>query len=138
MIRHTVRTVCDPNCHANPKCGLETTVENGKVIAVDTASYPVPEFGNRICMMGRSRPEYQHHPDRLRTPLKRVGKRGEGQWQPISWEEAITLFADNHKRIAEKYGPRSVTFTTVSGSLSLLNRGSVMRRRIGHQRIECV
>lgn len=127
MTRHTARTVCDPNCHANPKCGLETTIENGKIIAVDTASYPVPEFENRICMMGRSRPEYQNHPDRLRTPLKRVGKRGEGKWEPISWEEAATLFTDNHKRIAEKYGPKSVTFTTVSGSLSLLNRGSPMR-----------
>ena len=36
------RTVCDPNCHANPHCGLLATVEDGRIIAVDPAEYPVP------------------------------------------------------------------------------------------------
>lgn len=127
MTRHIARTVCDPNCHANPHCGLNATVEDGKVIAVEPANYPVPEFENRICMMGRSRAEYQNSPDRLRTPLRRVGKRGEGQWEPISWDEAATLFTDNHKRIAEQYGTKAITFTSASGSFSLLNRGSPRR-----------
>lgn len=127
MTRHTARTVCDPNCHANPKCGLTATIEDGRIIAVDTADYPTPEFENRICQMGRSRLEYQYHPDRLRTPMKRVGERGENKWEAISWDEAATLFADNHKRIAEQYGSKAVAFTSVSGSFSLLNRGGVSR-----------
>lgn len=121
------RTVCDPNCHAAPKCGLTATIEDNKIIAVEPADYPVPGYENRICLMGRSRLEYQYHPDRLRTPLKRVGKRGEGQWEPISWDEAITLFVANHKRIAEEYGPRSVALTQLSGAFGLLTRGTLTR-----------
>lgn len=124
---HTERTVCDPNCHANPHCGLSATIEDGRITAVDPASYPVPGFENRICLMGRARLEYQYHPERLRQPLKRVGARGEGHWQPISWDEAIGLFVENQKRISEQYGPRSVVFTSVSGAFGALTRGAPMR-----------
>ncbi len=98
----SARTVCDPNCHASPKCGLSATIENGRIIAVEPADYPIPGFENRICMMGRSRLEYQYHPERLRKPLKRVGERGEGQWQEISWDEAIQLFVDTQKRVTDQ------------------------------------
>ena len=127
MTQRKARTVCDPNCHANPKCGLIATIENDKVIAVDTADYPVPEFENRICQMGRSRAEYQNHPGRLRTPLKRVGERGEDKWEPISWDEAVDLFTQQHKRIAAEHSPESIIFTAVSGSSAMLTRGSVHR-----------
>lgn len=121
------RTVCDPNCHANPKCGLSATIEDDKIIAVSAADYPLDNFKNRICLMGRSRLEYQYHPDRLRKPLKRVGERGQGQWQEISWEEAIQLFVDNHKAAIEKYGEKSVALTQVSGAAGLLTRGALHR-----------
>ena len=124
---HQARTVCDPNCHANPKCGIAATIEDDKIIAIGPAEYPVPGYENRICQMGRSRLEYQYHPDRITTPLKRVGERGEGKWEPISWDEAVNLFVEKHQSIAEKYGPRSVVFTPVSGAMALLNRGSVSR-----------
>ncbi len=122
-----VRTVCDPNCHANPKCGLSATVDDGRIIAIAPADYPVSGYENRICMMGRSRLEYQYHPERLRTPLKRVGARGEGQWQEISWDEAISLFVQKQSEIAEKYGSRAVLFHQISGAYGLLTRGSPLR-----------
>lgn len=122
-----VRTVCDPNCHANPKCGLSATVDDGRIIAIAPADYPVPGYENRICMMGRSRLEYQYHPERLRTPLKRVGARGEGQWQEISWEEAISLFVEKQTEISDKYGARAVLFHQISGAYGLLTRGSPLR-----------
>jgi molybdopterin-containing oxidoreductase family molybdopterin binding subunit len=121
------RTVCDPNCHAAPKCGLNATVEDERIVAVEPADYPIPGYENRICLMGRSRLEYQYHPDRLRTPLKRVGERGENQWEAISWDEAIDLFVQNHRRIAERYGPRSVALTQLSGAFGLLTRGTLTR-----------
>ena len=121
------RTVCDPNCHANPKCGLSATVEDGRIIAVEPADYPVPGFENRICMMGRARLEYQYHPERLRHPLKRVGERGEGRWEKISWEEAIDLFVTKQKEISARYGPQSVLFHQISGAYGLLTRGAPLR-----------
>ena len=123
----TARTVCDPNCHANPKCGLSATLDDGRIIAVEPASYPVPGFENRICLMGRARLEYQYHPERLRTPLKRVGERGECRWEAISWEEAIALFVENQKRISEQYGSRAVLFHQISGAYGLLTRGAPLR-----------
>jgi len=124
---HTERTVCDPNCHANPHCGLSATIEAGRIVEVNPASYPVPGFENRICLMGRSRLEYQYHPERLRQPLRRVGERGEGKWQAIGWDEAVTLFVENQRRISDRYGPRSVVFTSISGAFGVLTRGAPMR-----------
>ncbi len=121
------RTVCDPNCHANPHCGLSATVEDGRITAVDPAEYPVPGYENRICLMGRSRLEAQYHPDRLRTPLKRVGARGEGRWEEISWDEAVALFVENQKRIADEHGSRAVAFHQISGAYGFLTRGSAIR-----------
>ena len=124
---YTERSVCDPNCHANPKCGLAATVEDGKIIAVGPAEYPVEGYKSRICLLGRSRLEYQYHPDRLKTPLKRVGARGEGRWEPISWDEAVSLFVSAQTRIAERYGSQAVAFTQGSGAFGLLTRGSALR-----------
>lgn len=121
------RTVCDPNCHARPKCGLMATVEDGKITAVEAADYPIEGYENRICLMGRSRLEYQYHPDRLRKPLKRVGARGGGQWEEISWDEAVALFVGKHKEIAEKYGSRAIAFNQISGANGLLTRGAPLR-----------
>lgn len=121
------RTVCDPNCHADPKCGLKATIDDGKIIAVTAADYPVEHLKNRICMLGRSRLEYQYHTDRLRQPMKRVGERGADQWEPISWGEALELFVENHRVTAEKYGPEAVALTQVSGAFGLLTRGAMHR-----------
>ena len=121
------RSVCDPNCHANPKCGLSVTVQDGKITSVGAADYPVPGYENRICLMGRSRLEYQYHPDRLTKPLKRVGARGEGKWEEISWDAAVSLFVKKQKEITAKYGSQAVLFSQSSGAFGLLTRGSALR-----------
>jgi anaerobic selenocysteine-containing dehydrogenase len=77
--------------------------------------------------MGKSRLEYQNHPDRLTVPLRRVGDRGEDQWEEISWEEAISLFVEKQKKMMEKYGSKSVCFSVGSGAFGLLTRGSPTR-----------
>jgi anaerobic dimethyl sulfoxide reductase subunit A len=61
----------------------------------------------RACVRGRGYRQFVYHPDRLKYPMKRVGKRGEGKFERISWEEATTLIADNLKRITDKYDPES-------------------------------
>jgi anaerobic selenocysteine-containing dehydrogenase len=59
--------------------------------------------------------QYVHHPDRLRQPLKRIGARGEGRWQPISWDEAFDLVETRMKAIRDAYGPESVVFNAGTG-----------------------
>ena len=63
-----------------------------------------------ICYKGRVSADRLSHPDRLRHPLRRTGKRGEGKWQRISWEEALEETAGKLLAIKEKYGARAVGF----------------------------
>lgn len=77
--------------------------------------------------MGMARLEQQYHKDRLQHPLRRVGERGEGQWQRISWNEAFDWLADRLRKIAEQYGSRSLAFFTGSGAAGVLTRGSAHR-----------
>jgi anaerobic selenocysteine-containing dehydrogenase len=59
--------------------------------------------------------QYMYHPDRLKTPLKRVGKKGEGKFAPISWDEAFDLIEEKMKKIREDHGPESVIFHQGTG-----------------------
>ncbi|EAB8267782.1 dimethyl sulfoxide reductase subunit A, partial [Salmonella enterica subsp. enterica] len=90
------------------KCDIRAHVSDGIVTRISTrpdnaldAQMPVM----RACVRGRAYRKFVYHPDRLKYPMKRVGKRGEGKFERISWDEATTLIADNLKSITEKYGP---------------------------------
>ena len=123
----SVRTVCDPNCHANPRCGITAHVENGRITSIEPGPFPLPEYDRRICLMGMSRLEYQYHKDRLLFPLKRIGKRGAGKWQRISWDEAFTSLAERLSDIAKEFGSRSLAFFTGSGAAGVLTKGAAHR-----------
>ncbi len=90
-------------------CGVLVHVDNGRVVQVegDPAS-PLNE--GALCAKGLASLEYLYHPDRLRHPLKRVGERGQGKWQQISWDEALTAVADALTRARDNYGAESVVF----------------------------
>jgi anaerobic selenocysteine-containing dehydrogenase len=59
--------------------------------------------------------QYTYHPNRLTTPLKRAGARGEGKWEEISWEEAFDLIEERMKKIRMDYGPESMIFSMGTG-----------------------
>jgi molybdopterin-containing oxidoreductase family molybdopterin binding subunit len=122
-----VRTVCDPNCHANPRCGITAHVEDGRIARIEAGSFPLPDYDRRICAMGLSRLEQQYHLDRLRFPLKRTGARGEGKWQRISWDEAFDFLAERLGAIARQFGSRSLAFFTGSGVAGVLTKGAAHR-----------
>lgn len=92
------------------KCDIRAHVAGGVVTRITTR--PDNELDEempimRACVRGRSYRKFVYHPERLKYPMKRVGKRGEGKFERISWEEATTLIADNLKRITAQYGPAS-------------------------------
>jgi anaerobic selenocysteine-containing dehydrogenase len=55
--------------------------------------------------------DHLYHPQRLNYPLKRVGKKGEGRWQRVSWDQALDEIAEKLSRLKEKYGAETLTFT---------------------------
>ncbi len=105
------RTACHV-CHGS--CIACVTVEDGKV----TDIRPDPEgFYNRgrMCPKGLFGKELIYHPDRLLHPMKRVGARGEGKFEPISWEEAYDIIAENLLRIEKEYGPEAIAIAQGTG-----------------------
>jgi anaerobic selenocysteine-containing dehydrogenase len=67
------------------------------------------------CPKGATIPDVMYHPARLLYPLKRIGRRGEGKWQRISWQEAINTIGQRLKEIKERYGPEAIHVSCGSG-----------------------
>ena len=104
----TVRTVCGMPDYQ--RCGLSVEVTDGVISKVRPADFPDPA-DKGACEKGLAAPEWVYHPDRLRYPLKRVGERGKGEWQRVSWDEALDSIVAELKRISTKYGSTSVAWT---------------------------
>ncbi len=99
-------------CHVCPgRCAIKATIEDGKVVDF----VPDKESGlpNEQCPVKKGRlsvPDVLNHADRLTHPLKRVGARGEGKWERISWDEALDTIASKLLAYKEQFGPQSVAF----------------------------
>lgn len=87
----TITTMCPMNCHPT-FCGMRVTVDGERVLAVegDPAN---PDSRGFLCVRGRAAHEIRDSPARILTPLRRVGPRGSGRWEPISWGAALDAIA---------------------------------------------
>ena len=95
-------------CH--PRCGMLLHIEDGKVVKI-TGDPDHPISRGVLCERGRLMLDHIYHPDRLNYPLKRVGERGEGRWERISWEQALDEVAEKLAKLRDKHGPETLTFT---------------------------
>ncbi len=111
----TMNSCPGAGCHAG--CIHLTHVKGGKIAKITPLTYPDGEKG-LICIKGLAGARLPYHPDRLKHPLKRVGKRGEGKWERISWEQALDDIADKMKKIREEYTPESVAILPWGNSTS--------------------
>ncbi|MFZ0170761.1 MAG: molybdopterin-dependent oxidoreductase [Acidimicrobiales bacterium] len=120
------RTGHSNNCDG--ACGHLIHVVDGRVTEIGPAPWgtktvsgaPAPTFHPRICLRGLSQISNTYNPDRIKYPYKRVGPRGSGKWQRISWDEATSLIAENFAAAQEKYGKKSVWIAPYTGSLALI------------------
>ena len=64
-------------------------------------------------------PSPSHHPDRVLHPLKRVGERGSGNWQRVTWDEALDDIAQRLKQIVARYGPEALAVSTSQWNTSV-------------------
>jgi len=101
-----------PGCHGG--CGVKLHVKDGKVVEVE-GDENHPWSQGRECPRVLALTQYMYHPDRVKHPLKRVGERGEGKWERISWDEAYDTIEKRLKEIRDKYGAESVLFIQGTG-----------------------
>lgn len=90
-------------------CGLLVYIEGNKVTKI-VGDKNDPFSRGHICERAVAVMNILHHKDRIRYPLKRVGERGEGKWERISWGQAIKEIAEKLKSIIERYGPEAIAF----------------------------
>ena len=109
----TVRTNCR---FCGYQCGLTATVEEGRVKAVapDPDQFPGDVGIQRGCLRWRQAPEFLDHPARINYPLKRVGERGSGQWQRITWDQALGEIAGKLSALKASFGPEMLA-TCIGG-----------------------
>ncbi len=106
---------CTYNC-GGYSCFLRLHVQDDTIIRADTDQEDRPGFpAMRACLRGRSVRRWVYNPDRLKQPMKRVGKRGEGKFEPITWDEAYAIIAENLERIIKQYGNHAVYYHYASG-----------------------
>ena len=87
-------------------CLLDFYIKDGKIIKTE-GNCTLPGANGRVCVKGAAIKQALYNPDRILYPMKRVGKRGEGKFERISWEEAIDAIAENMKKTKEQHGARS-------------------------------
>jgi anaerobic selenocysteine-containing dehydrogenase len=125
-VRHSVCALDCPDC-----CSLLINVqdEQGSHLRGDP-NHPVTR--GFLCGKVARYLEREYSPDRLLYPQKRTGRKGEGKFERISWDEALDTIALRVKAVAAEFGPEAILPYSYAGTMGLLN-GSGMDRRFFHR-----
>ncbi|MBF0465570.1 MAG: molybdopterin-dependent oxidoreductase [Nitrospirae bacterium] len=105
------RSVCR-SCHGG--CGALVYVENGKVVKVK-GDPDSPISRGYMCVKGLKAHEIANHPDRLKTPLKRIGERGQNKWTEISWDDALDEISGKVSELKSTFGPETIAIGQGTG-----------------------
>lgn len=101
----TAYTYHNEHCLCN--CMLECTVRDGRLVMVQPRTNEDKRFQN-ICLKGIAEIQNIYGEARIQTPMKRVGERGSGEFEAISWDEAFQMIAENFKATQDKYGKEAL------------------------------
>ncbi len=126
-----IRTSC-PAHNCGGRCLLVATVEDGRITRLGTDDRTEDDLASPrlvACTRGRAYLQRQYHPDRLTHPLKRVGRRGEGRFERISWDEAFDEASAEIERVRDTYGNGALFVPYGTGAYSNTN-GSHLARRL--------
>lgn len=136
MPTRAIRGACPHDCPDT--CGLVTEVENGRAVKIyGDPAHPITQ--GWLCAKVRPYLEHVYHPGRLQYPLRRVGPKGSGQWERISWDTAIAQITGRWQTIINRYGAEAILPYSYSGTLGLVQMSVSSARlwnRLGASRLE--
>ena len=135
MNTRIVRAACPHDCPDT--CAMLVTVRDGK--ATEVRGDPAhPNTAGVLCTKVSRYVERTYHPDRLLHPMKRTGRKGEGRFERISWEEALSIIAWKLQEIAQR-DPRAILPYSYAGTMGAVQGESMAMRffnRIGASRLD--
>lgn len=94
-------------------CHLKAYVDNGRIVRIESDN----PYEGKGCARGLSRVKWIYADNRVLTPLKRIGEKGEGKFKPISWDEALNEIASKMKQAIASDGAKSILMTSASGNM---------------------
>ncbi|MGB4872789.1 MAG: molybdopterin oxidoreductase family protein [Candidatus Promineifilaceae bacterium] len=131
-----IRGACPHDCPDT--CGLITEVENGRAVNFYAdPDHPITQ--GWLCAKVRPYLDHVYHPDRLQTPLRRIGPKGSGEWQPITWREALGEIGARWRAIIAEHGAAAILPYSYSGTLGLVQMAVCNGRfwnRLGASQLE--
>ena len=111
MSERVVKSTCR-GCHGG--CGVLITVRGDRVVRIE-GDPESPVSRGTMCAMGLAQREVVHHPDRLTYPRRRIGPRGSGRWERITWDEALDAIAARLGAIRREHGAEAVALIQGTG-----------------------
>ncbi|ANS77309.1 oxidoreductase [Paenibacillus yonginensis] len=128
--------VCPLDCPDT--CGLLVHKRGGRIVKVEgNPEHPIT--AGAICNKVRNMTERIYHSERILYPMKRVGRKGEGRFKRITWEEALQEIADRYRHLSREYGPESILPYNFYGNMGYLSVQGMDRRffnRLGASRLQ--
>jgi len=125
-----VRVGC-PSHNCGGRCLLKVHVQDGIITRIETDDRPTDSLEDpqlRACPRGRAYRHRQYHRNRLQYPMKRTGKRGEGKFERITWNEALDKVAAELTRIKKTYGNSAILVPYGTGSYNQINGRQTAQR----------
>jgi anaerobic selenocysteine-containing dehydrogenase len=123
----TVPSVCPHDCTST--CALEVERIDANTIGRVRGSQRNYYTAGVICEKVSRYAQRVHHPDRLTQPMRRVGPKGSGQFEPISWNDALDVVAEQFTRKAQQHGTETVWPYYYAGTMGLVQRDGINRLR---------
>ncbi len=103
---HTVPSVC-LLCPSG--CGMRGRIVDGHLVKLEGNPLHPINLG-ALCPKGQAAPELLYNPDRIQGPLRRIGERGEGKWEPINWETALSMVTERLQKLRDQGYPERFAF----------------------------
>ena len=132
MTSHSI-SVCSHNCPDS--CGVLVGVEDGRIVSISgDPDHPITQ--GFLCGKVNRYAERVYSPDRVMTPLRRTGAKGEGKFAAIGWDEALDEIAERFQAIIAEYGGEAILPYSYSGSVAPTSRlaGHPLFNRLGATR----
>jgi anaerobic selenocysteine-containing dehydrogenase len=135
MATEPLTTACPLDCP--DACSLEVTVQEGRVTRID-GGHANPVTEGYICAKVRRYADHVYGPERLLTPARRLGPKGEGRFEPMGWDEALGLVAERLLKVRAERGGEAILPFSYGGSNGYVSQDTTdarLFRRLGASRL---